>query len=97
MQHHTRSAALPPTVHDRARILFDRETLSPQGRRVLQYILYNPGAATHEIAHNAGCSYPPSTVQRLAVQLAGVGLRIEKTRTGLPTDVCTWRLRKLEQ
>ena len=78
--------ALPSTVRGRLDLFYDRKKVPPHKKRLLSYVVANPGALTHKIAHHARVAYPPSPIGQLNRDLPEVGLRIEKT-TPHPGDL----------
>lgn len=87
---------LPPTVKQRISLLYKRRRISPHKQRLLGYLVENPKALTHEIAHRARISYPPSPIAQLNRDLPSVGLLIQRMRpVNHMTAECRWRLIKL--
>lgn len=89
---------LPPTVNERLSMLYRRRRISPHKRRLLGYLVSNPGALTHEIASQARVSYPPSPIAQLNRDLPSVGLHIKRIRPdNNRAATCRWRLEKCDQ
>jgi len=97
------SGDLPESIEDRLSLVFRREQISPQKRRLLRYIAEHPDAWTHEIAGACAVSYPPNRLGELNADVLwryGLWLHCHApaqwliNRFGDRSNVHQWRLRK---